>query len=82
MEEYMKGIAGVRLARSADGHNKPSPVRMRREVVAGTYDNVKVSRELYTGKIIVSAVAQTSEELRESAHIFNQIAEVLEENAK
>lgn len=83
MEEYMKGIAGGQLVRSAAGPDKPSPVRMRREIAAGTYGPVTVERELYTGKVLVrTGPIASAEELREAAHIFDQIAEALEDNAK
>lgn len=62
--------------------NDISPIRTRREIVTGRYGGVEIS----TGgipwghkRIRFDAVA-TPSELREAAHLFNQLAEVLEEN--
>lgn len=70
----------------------PSPIRTvtRREIVPGSYGKVDV-RLKYGSDNVVSVRLGTSvhgselmnaEELREAAHILNQIAEFLEENGK
>lgn len=65
----------------------PSPIRTRREIVPGDYGMVKVGWT--DGKDIFISINEgekqkplNAEELREAAHLFNQIAEVLEENAR
>lgn len=58
-----------------------SPIRTRREIVPGVYGNVAVEKHSYGMTIVSDMSDPTPEELRESAHILNQIAEVLEENA-
>lgn len=73
----------VTTATPATAHtNDNSPIRTRREIVTGRYGGVEIS----TGgipwghkRIRFDAVA-TPSELREAAHLFNQLAEVLEEN--
>lgn len=61
-----------------------SPVRTvtRREIVPGTYGCVEVEMHSYGMNVVAdfSGGRCTAEELREAAHILNQIAEVLEEN--
>lgn len=56
----------------------------RREIVAGEYGCVDV--DVYSGGMSVvvdfSTVRHDAEQLREAAHLLNQIAEVLEENGK
>lgn len=71
-----------------------SPIRTvtRREIVPGTYGNVYVKGEISghpLGRVCLvgvstttDAVGLTAEELREAAHILNQIAEVLQENGE
>lgn len=56
-----------------------SPIRTvtRREVVPGQYGIVYISS---ANEVWIAASKHTVEELREAAHILNQIAEVLEEN--
>jgi hypothetical protein len=56
------------------------PIHTRREIVPGVYGIVHVT---VRGNVeIEEKDGYTPEELREAAHILNQIAEVLEENAK
>lgn len=57
----------------------PSPIHTvtRREIVAGKYGVVYISS---ANEIWIAARKHTPEELREAAHLLNQIAEVLEEN--
>lgn len=59
----------------------PSPIRTvkRREIVAGNYGAVAITK---SNKVMIPAGYYTPEELREAAHILNQIAEVLEDNGK
>lgn len=75
---------------------QPSPIRTvtRREIVAGVYGRVvvgvkngdKVVVDLTANDGTLDYIGHTSEltyiELREAAHILNQIAEVLEGNGK
>lgn len=66
--------------------SQPSPIRtvMRRDIVAGIYGSIVVD-EVFCDSIryIIHEDANgTAEELREAAHILNQIAEVLEDNGK
>lgn len=58
-----------------------SPIRSvtRREIVPGRYGIVTLWPD---GDVAVRCDKHSPSELREAAHIFNQIAEVLEENAK
>lgn len=53
----------------------------RREIVPGTYGVVSVSLPCGLPRVDVGG-ALNAEQLREAAHLFNQIAEVIEENAK
>lgn len=57
----------------------PSPILTvtRREIVAGNYGAVAITKR---NKVMIAAGEYTAEELREAAHLLNQIAEVLEEN--
>lgn len=59
----------------------PSPIRTvtRREIVAGNYGIVAITK---SNKVMIAAGYYTAEELREAAHILNQVAEVLQENGK
>lgn len=50
-----------------------------RELVPGTYGKVRIYDRLDNTSWIKVESAMTAEELREAAHIFNQIAEVLED---
>jgi hypothetical protein len=75
MDKFTNSFARV-------GPNKPSPVRIRREIVAGAYGKVKVEVGLTNDVIIRCDDVYTAESLREAAHIFNQIAEALEDNEK
>lgn len=60
---------------------KPSPIRTRREIVPGIYGHVEVSNNPDAGLMFFLPLNNyNAEELREAAHIFNQLAEVLEEN--
>lgn len=58
-----------------------TPIRTvtRKEIVAGNYGAVAITK---SNKIMIAAANYTAEQLREAAHILNQIAEVLEENGK
>lgn len=58
-----------------------SPIRTvkRREIVAGNYGAVAITK---SNKVMIPAGDYTAEELREAAHLLNQIAEVLGENGK
>lgn len=74
-------------------HYTAGPVRTvtetktRREIVPGTYGRVKVHYHGsgWTGptELLVQLTTKrlTAEELREAAHLFNQLAEVLDERA-
>lgn len=73
-----------------------SPVRTvtRREIVPGTYGRIVVTGTYKESRVTlnwegsssihtaVEIVGLDAEELREAAHLFSQLAEVLEENAK
>lgn len=61
----------------------PSPIRTRREIVPGVYGKICVNERGagYGIESITMLPTVNSDELREAAHILNQIAEVLEENA-
>lgn len=63
---------------------QPSPIRTvtRREIVPGAYGDVTVERIPFEGLEISYKSYGNAHKLREAAHIFNQIAEALEENAK
>lgn len=80
MEEYMKGIAGVQM-HGFKSNNTP-PVRLRREIVPGPYGKVRVTVGGFDSILVRCGDIYTAEELREAAHIFNQIAEAIEDNAK
>lgn len=68
------------------------PVRTvtRREIVPGTYGKINVLAASRSNAVIqlldstgieaTKAIALTAEELREAAHLFSQLAEVLEES--
>jgi hypothetical protein len=65
----------------------PSPIRTatRREIVPGTYGDWSIAvedGELYIEFTGDEEKPDTAEQLREAANLFNQLAEVLEENAK
>lgn len=76
----------------AEWHDEPtSPIRTRREIVPGTYGDVRVGstrvmpdcndptmKPAKHTSITIDAML-TADELREAAHILNQIAEVLED---
>lgn len=59
----------------------PSPIRTvtRREIVPGSYGVIQVHKD---GKIGMLPSVKSADQLREAAHILNQIAEVLEENGE
>lgn len=69
----------------------PSPIRTvtRREIVPGVYGEVEVEKhDTFPESILIKICdvrgafhTMDADELREAAHLFNQIAEVLEENA-
>jgi hypothetical protein len=75
---------------------KPSPIRIvtRREIVPGVYGRIKITGTYQGNRVtmdwdrndIITAavpiVGMSAEELREAAHLFNQLAEALEENGK
>lgn len=74
----------------AEWHDGPIRTVTRREIVTGSYSNVNVLT-VKSGSVVVqlvngsgsktsSSVTLSAEELREAAHLFNQLAEVLEEN--
>lgn len=56
----------------------PSPVRTvtRREIVAGCYGNIHIDKRGF----ITMLATNRAENIREAAHLLNQIAEVLQEN--
>lgn len=58
-----------------------SPIRTvtRLEIVPGSYGVIQVHKD---GKIGMLPSVKSADQLREAAHILNQIAEVLEENGK
>lgn len=63
----------------------PSPVRAvtRREIVPGDYSGVRIEPPLNRQAARISFCSHaTATELRQAARIFNEIADVLEENAK
>ena len=73
----------------------PSPIRTvtRREVVPGVYGRFEVTGTYMKNRVTldfapssvgtsVPIVGMNAEELREAAHLFNQIAEALAENGK
>lgn len=70
----------------SEWQDEPSPIRTvtRREIVAGVYGKVCVNEKGDgTGLDYIQMLPSLdAEELREAAHILNQIAEVLEENGK
>lgn len=75
-EGFYHSICNVELIQPAT-----SAIRTvtRREIVPGEYGIVTVFPD---GAVYVSGVdVPSAAELREAAHLFNQIAEVLEENA-
>lgn len=61
----------------------PSPIRTvtRREIAPGVYGNVEIEEVGQRYVVIDSQSIYYAEDLREAAHLFNQLAEVLEENA-
>lgn len=64
-----------------------TPIRTvtRREIVPGTYNGVVIAGVGVSNKRVsvgMDTLFRNTDELREAAHLFNQIAEVLEENAK
>lgn len=65
----------------SEWQDEPSPIRTvtRREIVAGVYGRVVIGEN---GSILLPQRIYTAEELREAAHILNQIAEVLQENGE
>ena len=60
-----------------------SPIRTvtRREIVSGIYGIVSIAPGAKRVAMVPKARAYTAEEYREAAHLFNQLAEVLEENS-
>lgn len=59
--------------------NDNGPIRTRRVIVPGVYGIVRVFKD---GAVFVDAMpAPSPASLRKAAHLFNQIAEVLEEQA-
>ena len=60
---------------------KESTIRTvtRREIVPGTYGNLEVERHVMGLTVVFEKMNPTAEELREAAHIFNQLAEALED---
>lgn len=54
------------------------PVRtmIRKKIIPGTYGVVSITKE---NKILIQRGSYTHEQLREAAHILNQIAEALED---
>ncbi len=64
----------------------PSPIRTvtRREIVPGNYGCVEIDVHAYGMSVVVdfSTVRHDAGELREAAHLLNQIAEVLGENGE
>lgn len=64
----------------------PSAIRTvtRREIVRGVYGAVRLTGEMADDGstcVCIDNEFMTPDELREAAHLFNQLAEVLEENA-
>lgn len=70
----------------SEWQDEPSPIRTvtRREIVAGVYGCVEVDNVNSDGVSLWLPRNKrwSSEELREAAHILNQIAEVLQENGE
>lgn len=60
-----------------------SPIRTvtRREIVSGVYGIVSVAPNASRCAFVPKARDYTASDYREAAHLFNQLAEVLEENA-
>lgn len=66
---------------SIEAEREPAPIRARREIVPGDYGKIRIKNSAGTNIAILNQWrAWTSEELREAAHLFSQLAEVLEEN--
>lgn len=65
----------------SEWQDEPSPIRTvtRREIVAGNYGAVAITK---SNNVMIPAGEYTAEELREAAHLLNQIAEILQENGK
>lgn len=62
-------------------NSKPATLKTRRTVVPGNYGIVTVD-QLPHCQIQITPCYPTVDELREAAHILNQIAEIIEENEK
>ena len=60
------------------------PIRTvtRLEIVPGVYGAVEISEWTSKPRIKFDAVYPSADDLREAAHLFNQLAEVLEEDSK
>lgn len=73
----------VAAATGINTTNDSSPIRTvtRREIVPGTYGPVNVGSQAGDAVWVVIDGSRNAAELREAAHLFNQIAEVLEEQA-
>ena len=69
----------LEVVKNAENQSLISTVT-RREIVPGQYGIVHVTS--YGNVSIMKKIGNTPEQLREAAHILNQIAEVLEENGK
>lgn len=59
----------------SEWHDGPIRTVTRREIVPGTYGRVKVTQGLY----VHCNSMRNAEELREAAHLLNQLAEFMEE---
>jgi hypothetical protein len=55
------------------------PIRTRREIVPGTYGVIRIDKGSNGPVLDLWKANPTAEELREAAHLFNQLAEVLED---
>lgn len=89
--KFGNGEGSPELDLIAEWQDEPNPIRTvtRREIVAGVYGKVFINDydELANTvslnvKYDFGCVSFNAEELREAAHILNQIAEVLEENGE
>lgn len=70
----------------AEHFDRASPIRTItcREIVPGVYGGVEVQRDTINGgplPLVKFYARANADELREAAHLFNQLADVLQENA-
>jgi len=72
------GVSQMDLISEWPSYDDNGPIRevRRREIVPGVYGIVRL---LSRGSVGVETNLYTAEQLREAAHLFNQLAEVLEE---